>query len=170
MSSEVGVSIRSRALRGTLWVLVGNGASQGLRLASNLILSRLLFPEAFGLMAIVNLVTLGLQMISNVGIRPAIIRHAEGDRRDFLDTAWTIHTHKGDCHLLDRQTLAATFPTLGDIEPEPPRAVALTLTCRDLDAAIACWDSQGIDYHRHSETQADIASGVLGTLLRFEQR
>lgn len=88
-------SLRARALRGTLWLLLGNGASQGLRLVSNLILSRLLFPEAFGLMAIVNLVTNGLQMISNVGIRPAIIRHPLGDRRDFLDTAWTLQISRG---------------------------------------------------------------------------
>lgn len=86
------------------------------------------------------------------------------------DAAWTIHTHKGDCHLLDARTLAATFPILGEIEAQPPRAIALTLTCRDLEAAIACWDEHGIDYHRHSETQADIAPGVMGTLLRFEQR
>ncbi|MGH0032164.1 MAG: oligosaccharide flippase family protein [Myxococcota bacterium] len=96
MSSSAGTtSIRSRALRGTLWVLMGNGAAQGLRLVSNLVLSRLLFPEAFGLMAIVNLVTYGLQMISNVGIRPAIIRHADGDQRDFLDTAWTLQIVRG---------------------------------------------------------------------------
>lgn len=86
------------------------------------------------------------------------------------DTEWTIHTHKGDCHLLDRQALAETFPSLGDLEEQPPRAVALTLTCRDLNAAITQWEAVGIDYHRHSETQADIAPGMLGTLLRFEQR
>jgi O-antigen/teichoic acid export membrane protein len=95
MAAEAGASIRSRALRGTAWVLLGNGAVQGLRLVSNLILSRLLFPEAFGLIAIVNLVTNGLQMISNVGILPAIIRHADGDRRDFLDTAWTLQIARG---------------------------------------------------------------------------
>lgn len=83
---------------------------------------------------------------------------------------WTIHTHKGDCHLLDREATMARFPTLGDIEEEPPRAIALTLTCRDLNAAIARWSDAGINYHRHSETVADIAPGWLGTLLRFEQR
>jgi len=94
--------------------------------------------------------------------------HGKGSVRG-SDARWTIHTHKGNCHLLDRRALTETFPTLGDLEEQPPRAVALTLTCRDLSAAIAQWESVGIDYHRHSETQADIAPGVLGTLLRFEQ-
>ncbi|WP_251976674.1 VOC family protein [Salinicola avicenniae] len=84
--------------------------------------------------------------------------------------AWTIHTHKGDCHLLGPEALAAHFPTLGALEPTPPRAVALSLTCRDLDAAIAGWEANDIPYRRHEEGQADIPPGVLGTLLRFEQR
>jgi len=83
---------------------------------------------------------------------------------------WTVHTDKGDCHLLERQAMMETFPILGDLDDEPPRAVALTLVCRDLEAAIAHWDAHGIEHHRHSETQADIAPGVLGSLLRFEQR
>lgn len=86
------------------------------------------------------------------------------------DAHWTVHTHKGDCHLLDRRTLMEIFPTLVDLDDEPPRAVALTLTCRDLEAAITQWNSGAIEHHRESETQADIAPGVLGTLLRFEQR
>ncbi len=44
--------LRERALRGTLISLSGQGGAQALRLLSNLILARLLFPEAFGVMAI----------------------------------------------------------------------------------------------------------------------
>lgn len=86
------------------------------------------------------------------------------------DSHWTIHTHKGACHLLDPQTLAMQFPLLGELEAEPPRAVALTLTCRDLEAGIRHWEAHDIPHHRGEAWQADIAPGVLGTLLRFEQR
>ncbi|MFG0298526.1 MAG: polysaccharide biosynthesis protein, partial [Phycisphaerales bacterium JB047] len=47
-----GDGLRARALRGSGWTLGGFGASQVLRLVSNLILTRLLFPEAFGLMSL----------------------------------------------------------------------------------------------------------------------
>lgn len=88
-------SLRSRAASGTAVSLAGQMAAQGLRLVSNLILSKLLFPEAFGLMALVNMLMLGLAAISDVGIQPAIIRHARGDEQRFLDTAWTVQVTRG---------------------------------------------------------------------------
>ena len=51
-----GDGLRARALRGTALTFLGFGAQQFLRLLSNLILTRLLFPEAFGLMALAGLV------------------------------------------------------------------------------------------------------------------
>jgi len=39
---------KGRASPGAVWVGVGHGAQQGLRLPSNLILTRLLFEEHFG--------------------------------------------------------------------------------------------------------------------------
>lgn len=41
-------SLKSLARRGSIWRIGGYGTSQVLRLGSNLILKRLLFPEAFG--------------------------------------------------------------------------------------------------------------------------
>lgn len=76
-------------------MLGGNFAGQGLRLASNLILTRLLFPEAFGLMALVNVLLQGLAMFSDIGVRPAIVQHKDGDTDAFLNTAWTIQIIRG---------------------------------------------------------------------------
>ena len=89
------VDIGTRAARGTAWSLGGQLVSQVLRLASNLVLTRLLAPEAFGLMALVVAVTQGLQLISDVGIWQAIVGSQRGDDRDFLDTAWTLHVVRG---------------------------------------------------------------------------
>ncbi|WP_110687899.1 VOC family protein [Salinicola aestuarinus] len=98
-------------------------------------------------------------------------RKIHGDRAVRRDgDGWTVHTLKGDCHLLNADTLAARFPVLEGVEAEPPRAVALTLTCRDLDAAVAHWKTHEIPYVRLSEHQADIPPGAIGPLLRFEQR
>jgi O-antigen/teichoic acid export membrane protein len=82
-------------LSGSAWAIGAHGASQLIRLASNLILTRLLFPEAFGLMALVAALIYALEMLSDVGLGPAIIRDARGEEADFLDTAWTIQAMRG---------------------------------------------------------------------------
>lgn len=87
--------LRQRVFRAGLWTLVGQGASHVLRLVSNFVLARLLFPEAFGLMAIVNAVNTGLQMFTEVGVRAAIIQHERGDDETFLNTAFTIQVIRG---------------------------------------------------------------------------
>lgn len=87
--------LRNRAIRGSAWTLGGFGISQVLRLGGNLLLTRLLFPEAFGMMMLVNIVMQGLQMFSDVGIGPSIIRHKNGDQAAFLNTAWTIQVIRG---------------------------------------------------------------------------
>jgi len=90
-----GPSLRTMVRRGTLWSLVGYGGSQALRFAGNLLLTRLLMPEAFGLMALVNALQQGLQLFSDVGIGPSIIQGRRGDDPVFLDTAWTVQALRG---------------------------------------------------------------------------
>ena len=90
-----GESVFARAMRSAGLTIVGFGASQGLRLASNLILTRLLFPEAFGTMALISVFLMGLNMFSDVGVTPAIMQSERGDDKDFLDTAWTIQVLRG---------------------------------------------------------------------------
>lgn len=65
-------------------------SSQILRLGGNLILTRLLFPEAFGLMAIVQSVAVGLIMLSDIGIATSIIHNKRGTEAVFVNTAWTM--------------------------------------------------------------------------------
>jgi O-antigen/teichoic acid export membrane protein len=86
---------RSVLLKGSVWIAGGYAASQVLRLASNVVLTRLLAPEAFGLMMLVQVFMQGLQMFSDVGIGPSIIRHDKGEDAAFLNTAWTIQALRG---------------------------------------------------------------------------
>ena len=72
-------SLKTLAIQGSVWIALGYGGSQVLRLGSNLLLAWLLFPEAFGLMALVNVFMHGLQMISDTGIRGSILYHRRGD-------------------------------------------------------------------------------------------
>ncbi len=88
-------SLKTLTLQGVAWTLAGDGGTQVLRLISNLVLSRLLVPETFGLMVMVSVVQQGLAMFSDVGIHPAIVQHAKGDEPAFLNTAWTTQVIRG---------------------------------------------------------------------------
>lgn len=103
-----GDGLGARALRSSAVTIGGYGVSQALRLASNLLLARLLFPEAFGIMALVTVLMIGLVMFSDVGITPAIMSSKRGDDPAFLDTAWTIQVARGI--MLWLVTLAAASP------------------------------------------------------------
>ena len=103
-----GSGLVPRAMRSAGLNLMGFGFSQVLRLGSNLILTRLLFPEAFGVMAMVSVFLMGLAMFSDVGVGPAIMQSKRGDDRDFLNTAWTIQIIRGTCLFL--VAVALTWP------------------------------------------------------------
>lgn len=88
-------SLFARALRGSAFTAGSYALAQGMRLASNLILTRLLAPEAFGVMAIVSVVLVGMIMFSDVGVSASISQSKRGDDPDFLNTAFTIHAFRG---------------------------------------------------------------------------
>lgn len=84
-----------RVLRTGSLSMFGFGTRQLLRLAGNLILTRLLFPEAFGMMAIVQAVMAGVALLSDVGIEQSIIQSSRGDVPAFVNTAWTMKVIRG---------------------------------------------------------------------------
>jgi O-antigen/teichoic acid export membrane protein len=84
-----------RVIRAGTWSIFGYGVTQGLRFLSNLLLTRLLFPEAFGLMAIVQSILIGISMLSDIGIEEAVIQSKKGENADFVNTAWTIQAIRG---------------------------------------------------------------------------
>lgn len=119
-------TLRSRATRGTIWTALSYGAAQVLRLVGNIILTRLLFEEAFGMMALVWVFMQGLALFSDIGIGPGIIQHERGDEPSFLNTAWTIQVGRGlllwlaamagavpFARLYDEPMLAAVLPVAG---------------------------------------------------------
>ena len=83
-------SLRSRMFRAAGWLVGGNISSQALRLLSNLILTRLLLPEAFGLVAAVNTLYFALVMFSDLGVWQSVVKSERGLEPKFLGTAWTV--------------------------------------------------------------------------------
>jgi O-antigen/teichoic acid export membrane protein len=90
-----GETLRARAMRGSALTLMSFGGSNLLRLGGNLMLTRILFPEAFGLMALVQVFIFGLQMFSDLGIHTSVIRSPRGTDPVFLDSAWTVQVIRG---------------------------------------------------------------------------
>ena len=88
-------SLKKAALNSAAWTMVGFVLMQILRFTSNLILARLLYPEVFGLMALVNAFIIGVHMFTDVGIGPSIIQSPRGDDEDFYNTAWTVQICRG---------------------------------------------------------------------------
>ena len=86
---------RARSMRATMLMAGAFGASKVMQLGSNLVLTRILFPEAFGLMTLVFVFIGALQLLSDVGVQPSIIRSARGDAPEFLQTAWTVMVVRG---------------------------------------------------------------------------
>lgn len=90
-----GDGLRAKVVRGSGWTLCGFLASQVARMASTVVLTRLLFPEAYGIMAMANVYMVGLQMFSDIGIRHSIIQNKRGEEPAFLNTAWTMQVVRG---------------------------------------------------------------------------
>ena len=93
--ARTGDGLRERAMRASAWTVGGNLTSVAIRLGSNLILTRLLFPEAFGIMAIIQAVMVGIALLTDIGVEPAIIQSKRGDEPIFLNTAWTMQVMQG---------------------------------------------------------------------------
>lgn len=89
------LSLRRRVINAGVWRLAGYAISQVIRFGSNLLMTRLLVPEMFGVMAIAMLVIVGLAMFSDVGLKLNVIQSRRGDDSTFLNTAWVIQILRG---------------------------------------------------------------------------
>ena len=88
-------TLKKRAFAAGRWVLFGHLLSQLIRFGGNLILTRLLAPEMFGVMAIVNVILTGLGMVSDIGISQNVVQSKRGEESVYLNTVWTIQILRG---------------------------------------------------------------------------
>jgi O-antigen/teichoic acid export membrane protein len=88
-------ALESTAMRATFWTVADYGASMVLRVANSLVLTRLLMPEAFGLMTLVSTLVVGISLISDIGLGPSVIQNPRGDDPVLLNTAWTLQVLRG---------------------------------------------------------------------------
>jgi O-antigen/teichoic acid export membrane protein len=84
-----------RAASGAAWSIAGHAVSVGLRVLGMVALSRMLDPAAFGLMLIVAAILTGLELFSDLGLKPVVVRSARGDDPEFLATVFTAQAIRG---------------------------------------------------------------------------
>ena len=84
--------LRSAVTRGVLWTTGGYGVGQALRLATNLVVTRLLNPEAFGLMAIVNSLLIGAEINSEIDFERLGFAERVGDKAVIIQNTPAIPT------------------------------------------------------------------------------
>lgn len=60
-----------------------------------MILTRLLFPEAFGAIAAASALISGLVLVSDFGVHAVVVRSPRGDQVDFLHSAWAFQLWRG---------------------------------------------------------------------------
>ncbi|MGY3545273.1 oligosaccharide flippase family protein [Bradyrhizobium sp. USDA 4469] len=95
MNDSVAIPLKMRIYRAGFWSLLGFGSNMVIRFGTNLIMTRLLAPEMFGIMAISTTVMMGLAMFSDIGIRQTIIQNRRGREHTFLNTAWVAQILRG---------------------------------------------------------------------------
>lgn len=82
-------------MSGAFWTTGAFAYKYALRLLSTIIVTRLLLPEAYGLLSLAMIFVTGLNLFSDIGIAPSVIQSKRGENEDFLRTAWTIKVVRG---------------------------------------------------------------------------
>jgi len=102
-------TLRQRLLGAARWTLLGHFASQLLRFGSNLILTRLLAPDLYGVMSVGYMLFTGLGMISDLGLGAVVARSHRGDDPTFLNVVWIAQIGRGVLMTLGALGLSAAL-------------------------------------------------------------
>lgn len=61
-----------------------------IKLGSSLILTRILQPEAYGVITLLLSILFVVEMVSDIAVTVSLVRHKDGDEPRYLNTAWTL--------------------------------------------------------------------------------
>lgn len=138
MTHDCGGSVGRRTAIGAGWMVAFRLFTRLVGLASTLVLTRILVPADFGLLAMATSFSAGVEALSVLGIQDALIRRPERDR-SLYDTAFTIQVGRAlvTCGIV---VLGAPLAATWFAEP---RLVPL-LTVLGLATALAGWENIGV--------------------------
>jgi len=166
------MSLKQRILRAGGWTIAGYGANQAIRLGSNLVMTRLLVPEMFGVMAIATIVTAILGMMSDIGLHQNIVQSRRGDDPAFLDTAWVVQIIRGIFLWLAALLVSAGLYASNLAGLIPPSSVyaspilPLVIAVGSFSAVISGFQTTGVaKAHRKFEQKRLIQMELMGQLV-----
>lgn len=130
-------TLAQRLARGAGVSVLSYAATQIIRLGGNLITTRLLVPELFGVMALAATLLTGMEMLSDLGIRQSVVRSKDERNDEFLGTAWTLQIVRSAimATLFGLLTLALWFAQTQNLFPpdsayaEPKLPLVLAFFC-----------------------------------------
>jgi O-antigen/teichoic acid export membrane protein len=89
-------AVRPRgAAFGLGWSAATQVAGTVVRLASTLLLTRLLAPDAYALLGTAMVVLTTLEWLSDLGVTAALVRHPKGGEAGWLLVGWRLNLHRG---------------------------------------------------------------------------
>jgi O-antigen/teichoic acid export membrane protein len=100
--------------KGVGWTVGAYGLNQLIRFGTSIVLTRLLAPDLFGTMVIVNSLRTGIDLVLDVGIGQNIVQNRSGDLPSFYNTAWSIQLVRGILICLICWAISAPLATLYD--------------------------------------------------------
>jgi lipopolysaccharide exporter len=115
------------------------GSLAFVRLASSLILTRLLTPTVYGIFAILMSFLFTIELLSDVGPAALIIRHPRGGEAAFVHTIWTIRLGRG---ILNFAIFFLCAPLIGHLYHEP----ALIGPCKLLSVNFLLTGAESMGY------------------------
>jgi O-antigen/teichoic acid export membrane protein len=118
--------LKSKVAQGSIFLSGGVFIENGARFIRNIILTRILLPEYFGLMATITAVVFTLEAFSEVGVRQSVIHNKKGGTPEFLNVAWWFSSLRGT--ILYAIAFLCT-PFIADFYNSPELLIPLRITC-----------------------------------------
>jgi O-antigen/teichoic acid export membrane protein len=104
----VSSSLKARTLTAGAWATILGLAGTGIRFVNSLIITRLLVPEVFGVVALATAFTTVVSLLSDIGLKQYVIFNERSKEREVLDTIWTLSVFRGVIIAAVSMLLAAT--------------------------------------------------------------
>jgi lipopolysaccharide exporter len=83
-----GEGLKAKVFRGGAWLGTGSVAEQAFRFGRSMVLTRLLAPEAFGVMAVIMSATSVIHTATEIGVKEALIQNPRGAEEHYMRAAW----------------------------------------------------------------------------------
>lgn len=142
-------SLKTKVRRGTGWTLILTAWTRGIGIVTSIIVTRLLSPEDFGLMAIAT-ATIGIMKgVTETGFNSAIIQKQVGSEK-LLDSAWTMEIIKGVLLfvlLFFSSSLIAKFYNVNDLVLML-RIIGLTFLLKGMENVGVIWFRKNLDIRK----------------------